>query len=188
MSIAHVTAGTTATAAAQNALIDQVNTNTAAIATLTAGQIAFPATQNASSNANTLDDYEEGTYTPTWTSAGTAPAIGNGTLSGQYVKVGQVVWVYIKMTAGSTTTFGSANNWSFSIPFTCTSSGGSIGTGYGLNSSTNASYVHVVKLAASASVVTPFVGGSPDGYQAAEPFAWASGDSVTMAITYRASA
>lgn len=29
------------------------------------GQIVFPATQNASSNANTLDDYEEGTWTPT---------------------------------------------------------------------------------------------------------------------------
>ena len=27
--------------------------------------IAFPATQNASSDANTLDDYEEGTWTPT---------------------------------------------------------------------------------------------------------------------------
>ena len=29
-----------------------------------AGQILFPATQNASSGANTLDDYEEGTWTP----------------------------------------------------------------------------------------------------------------------------
>ena len=28
---------------------------------LTKGQLKFPATQNASSNANTLDDYEEGT-------------------------------------------------------------------------------------------------------------------------------
>lgn len=34
-----------------------------------AGQIKFPATQNASSNANTLDDYEEGTTTPTPTAA-----------------------------------------------------------------------------------------------------------------------
>lgn len=28
--------------------------------------ITFPATQSASSDANTLDDYEEGTFTPTW--------------------------------------------------------------------------------------------------------------------------
>jgi hypothetical protein len=32
--------------------------------TTTNGQIAFRATQNPSSNANTLDDYEEGTFTP----------------------------------------------------------------------------------------------------------------------------
>lgn len=33
------------------------------------GQIKFPATQNASSNVNTLDDYEEGTWTPVLTFA-----------------------------------------------------------------------------------------------------------------------
>lgn len=33
--------------------------------TLALGQVKFPASQNASSDANTLDDYEEGTFTPT---------------------------------------------------------------------------------------------------------------------------
>jgi hypothetical protein len=53
--------------------------------------IQFPATQNASSNANTLDDYEEGTWTPTYygsTSAGTTTYV---TQSGIYTKVGRVV-------------------------------------------------------------------------------------------------
>ena len=52
------------------------------------GQIQFPATQVASSNANTLDDYEEGTWTP---SLG-----GNATYdfqSGAYTKVGNVVTI-----------------------------------------------------------------------------------------------
>ncbi len=31
---------------------------------LGSGQITFPATQNPSADANTLDDYEEGTWTP----------------------------------------------------------------------------------------------------------------------------
>ena len=31
---------------------------------LTSGQITFPTTQVPSSDANTLDDYEEGTWTP----------------------------------------------------------------------------------------------------------------------------
>ena len=34
------------------------------LVTLPIGQLAFPATQNPSANANTLDDYEEGTWTP----------------------------------------------------------------------------------------------------------------------------
>jgi hypothetical protein len=53
-----------------------------------AGQIQFPATQNASANANTLDDYEEGTWTP---SLG-----GNTTYTNQfgfYRKVGSLVFI-----------------------------------------------------------------------------------------------
>jgi hypothetical protein len=55
--------------------------------------ITFPATQSASSDANTLDDYEEGSWTPTFTFGGTAH---NGTYSNQsatYTKVGRLVTV-----------------------------------------------------------------------------------------------
>ena len=57
--------------------------------------IAFPATQSASSNANTLDDYEEGTWTPTW---------NGGSLSvsqSSYVKIGQLVYIDLDITFGS---------------------------------------------------------------------------------------
>jgi hypothetical protein len=53
-----------------------------------AAGIQFPATQAASSNANTLDDYEEGTWTP---SLG-----GNTTYTqqdGKYIKIGRTVFV-----------------------------------------------------------------------------------------------
>jgi hypothetical protein len=59
-----------------------------------AGQIQFPATQNASSNANTLDDYEEGTWAPNLRFNGGQS--GNFTFSqneGVYVKVGRLVHV-----------------------------------------------------------------------------------------------
>lgn len=55
--------------------------------------IAFPATQSASSNANTLDDYEEGTWTPT-----ASGASGSGTAdvaNGWYVKIGRMVTLNI---------------------------------------------------------------------------------------------
>lgn len=58
-----------------------------------AGGITFPAVQVASSNANTLDDYEEGTWTPVLTMDGTAGA-GTYTLQeGTYTKIGRLVHV-----------------------------------------------------------------------------------------------
>ena len=53
---------------------------------LTAGQISFPATQNASADANTLDDYEEGTWTPSVGGSATYTA-----QSGMYTKIGRFV-------------------------------------------------------------------------------------------------
>jgi hypothetical protein len=58
-----------------------------------AGQIAFPATQNASANANTLDDYEEGTWTPVVADATTGGNTATGSFSGTYTKIGNLVFV-----------------------------------------------------------------------------------------------
>jgi len=77
--------------------------------------ITFPATQVPSADANTLDDYEEGTWTPT----------GNGitysTADGSYTKIGRVV------IARFTIVFPSNGSGSiarlFGLPFTSTSSG-----------------------------------------------------------------
>jgi hypothetical protein len=57
----------------------------------TSGQIAFPATQNASGDANTLDDYEEGTYTPGMTINGSATGITFSAQTGAYTKIGNRV-------------------------------------------------------------------------------------------------
>jgi hypothetical protein len=67
--------------------------------------ITFPATQSASTDVNTLDDYEEGTFTPTvigTTSAGTATYTSQ---SGTYTKVGRQVTVniYVLYTSGTGT-------------------------------------------------------------------------------------
>ena len=54
--------------------------------------ITFPATQDASSNANTLDDYEEGTWTPVLSgSTGTIGSYAASTAVGRYTKIGRVV-------------------------------------------------------------------------------------------------
>jgi len=56
-----------------------------------AGQIKFPATQNASADANTLDDYEEGTFTPTLTFGGAAVGMTFTSRAGFYTKIGRNV-------------------------------------------------------------------------------------------------
>jgi hypothetical protein len=63
--------------------------------------ITFPATQSASSDANTLDDYEEGTWTPIFGSQS-----GSATYSAQtgtYTKIGRVVTVtfYVRINVSS---------------------------------------------------------------------------------------
>jgi hypothetical protein len=72
--------------------------------------ITFPATQSASSNANTLDDYEEGTWTPV--------AWGSGNISsaaGRYIKIGKQVFVSWDVQYGAT---GSGDASGFqSLPF-----------------------------------------------------------------------
>ncbi len=57
---------------------------------LPVGQIKFPASQNASADANTLDDYEEGTFTAT-VFAGSTASGSSSTWS--YTKIGRIVTV-----------------------------------------------------------------------------------------------
>jgi hypothetical protein len=81
------------------------------------GQIQFPATQNASSNANTLDDYEEGTWT-----VGLFDAVSGGnqsptTATGLYTKVGRVVYAQAYVANISTAGMTGVNTLYFSLPF-----------------------------------------------------------------------
>jgi hypothetical protein len=89
--------------------------------------IAFTATQNASSDANTLDDYEEGTWTPSLSRASVSPVIST-TQSGGYTKVGNIVTIWGTITINSVTSQGS-NLWLISgIPFNFTGARGSMGS------------------------------------------------------------
>ena len=57
--------------------------------------ITFPATQSASSDANTLDDYEEGTFSPTIYSGITG--VTYSTQNGSYTKVGRLVTFSLRL-------------------------------------------------------------------------------------------
>jgi hypothetical protein len=73
-------------------LVGTATANTSGAKLQTSDGITFPATAVASADVNTLDDYEEGTWTPVVSFGGASVGI-TGTFSGTYTKVGNVVTV-----------------------------------------------------------------------------------------------
>lgn len=56
-------------------------------------------------------------YTPTWTATAGSPAVGNGTLTGYYYRIGNLIVGGVTLLPGSTTTFGTGGNtWIFTLP------------------------------------------------------------------------
>ena len=68
--------------------------------------ITFPATQSASTDANTLDDYEEGTWTPVIAGSSSAGVATGGTRTGTYTKIGNRVTFTVAATWTSHTGVG----------------------------------------------------------------------------------
>ena len=143
--------------------------------------ISFPATQSASSDANTLDDYEEGTWVPTLTNL----TLGNAVTAFRYVKVGQMVTLDIVIEWGSTTS--SSGQWRISLPFNAQATGG--GSAY-LYDDTGSEYVVPATVYTASFGQTLVIGsGSGAGFVTnTAPFTWAQNDRFGCSITYRATA
>jgi hypothetical protein len=75
-------------------------------------RITFPATQSASSDPNSLDDFEEGTWTPAFSNG----AAGYQTQTGTYTKIGNIVQV--EATIRTTSLTGSGAVTITGLPFT----------------------------------------------------------------------
>lgn len=83
--------------------------------------ITFPATQSASSDANTLDDYEEGTFTPIAYGLSSAGTTTYNDQVGFYTKVGNLVTVFYSINVASMTGTGTLALGGF--PFNSAASG-----------------------------------------------------------------
>lgn len=66
---------------------------------LSVNGVQFPATQSASADANCLDDYEEGTWTPV---DGSGASLSFTSVSGTYIKIGRTVTCLFDLTYPST--------------------------------------------------------------------------------------
>jgi hypothetical protein len=122
-----------------NAMTLNTSGNLQTIATISVGNatpstsgagITFPATQSASTNANTLDDYEEGTWTPTQGSGLTV--VGTFSSVGRYTKIGNMVTIWGQVTGSTSVSVSSAGTISDNLPFALEGTVGinGIATGY----------------------------------------------------------
>lgn len=129
-------------------------------------------------------------WTPTWTAVTTDPAIGNGTLSGRYLKIGQLVIAEMLLIPGSTTTFGSGR-WRFTFPVNASDgylSGygfRSLGFGRIYDTSAGATYTALpLFFAGETSRFSLVVSGSAGQVNSTTPMTWASTDEITIQIMY----
>jgi hypothetical protein len=84
--------------------------------------VAFPATQSASSNANTLDDYEEGTWTPAMAGSTTNPTVSYTSRTGEYVKIGNTVYFRMQLQISSVSAQGTGGIQITGLPYTAAGS------------------------------------------------------------------
>jgi hypothetical protein len=128
--------------------------------------IKFPVTQSASSDANTLDDYEQGSWTPAWafSTSGSAPLVVQHS---QYTKIGRLVTVSARFYT-SPTSSPTGNATITGLPFTSSSQiGGVVGealrwatamTTLRVNTVASQSYLEFSKNATDSGGVTSLAG------------------------------
>jgi len=152
-----------------------------ALGAFSSGDVLTAADLNAIATTST-------TYTPTWASTGTQPTLGNGTLSGRYIKINKLVWVQIFMLTGSTTTYGTGL-YSWSIPSGIPARSGlfnfmSQGVGRLYDPVTGPYFGHAGFYAGSTTAITLYVGNTVA--QPTAPFTFTTNDEVIMTFTYEA--
>jgi hypothetical protein len=126
------------------------------------------------------------TYVPAWTASGTAPALGNGTITGRYAQVGKLVYCTGILTMGSTTTFGTGV-WSVSLPVTAASAstGIYVGQAFLFDNSVTAGRRSGCQAIPTTTTSTAYAGGGGQIAPAA-PFTWAVSDKWSWTLWYEA--
>ena len=125
-------------------------------------------------------------YTPTWTASTTNPALGNGTLVGKYLRIGNMCYVRIRLQLGSTSTTGSGN-WRFALPFTAQTNSGNDGAptgGYAEDNGVAGYRIAACSIPTVGTYVEPQNGTGNSSYSSTVPFTWANTDYLTFSIVY----
>jgi len=137
--------------------------------------------------ASNLDSYENLTsawqsYAPTWGSSGTAPSLGNGTLTGHYMQAGKLVMIRTVLTIGSTSTLGTGA-WNVSLPVTPV-----VPTMLSCICIGSVTYMGMIRVFATSGdfMRSSTNNGTTVNISSAVPMAWAAGDQWIITGTYEA--
>jgi len=149
--------------------------------------ITFPATQSASSDANTLDDYEEGTWTAVISDGTNYATMNSGRTTGSYTKIGNFITVagYI-----STDSLGSVSGGIriSGLPF-ASAGGNSNYSGcafpYGENLNITANQVVAGYVPISNTDIQLTLWDSAGGTTAMQASEWSSDGAIIFNVTYR---
>lgn len=134
------------------------------VVTLGGGQLVFPATQSPSADPNTLDDYEEGTFTPvlSFVTPGNS-VIAYAAQTGNYTKIGNVVYVRLTIqTSTFTHTTASGALRITGLPFT-SASGQHALSSFARGVTWASNFFHPVAMVNGSSVVDLYLIGGPIG-------------------------
>lgn len=130
------------------------------------------------------DAWTDYSGTLAWTTSGTNPAIGNGTIQARYLQAGKLVIYVGVITMGSTTTFGSAS-WLVSVPVAPSTAALGMGAAMCFDSSTGANKQAAAAELASATNLQ-FFASTLGVVGATAPFTWATSDFLRWTIVYEA--
>lgn len=119
-------------------------------------------------------------YAPTWTSSGTAPSLGNGSATGDYIQIGSLVVCFGVVTLGSTSTAGTGT-YSFSLPVNASLA---TETPFGVFMADNGTRYTGIAWRASSTLISAVI--NEVSVSATTPFAPASGVAYRWGIVYKA--
>jgi hypothetical protein len=164
-----------------NPLTERMRLTAAGVLDISGGGIKFPSSQSASSDVNTLDDYEEGTWTPTFVAAtaGSPSSSGNGT----YTKIGNLVTATFYLSVSSLG--GASGNVNVGgLPFAGGDyvAAGSVSTASSL--ALSAAGMSLTLQMNGGSIVTVQVWDGTIGITPIQASEWSDGGTIGGAITY----
>lgn len=150
-----------------------------------AGNVVVGGITDSSGQHNQVDR-PLASYAGAWTGASSNPAVENGTAYYFSIREGGLITLFIGVTMGSSTTYGSGA-WRFSVKEPCSGSVNAIGHALMYDSDATKYYTGTAKIDGGGTYLTiaPDEGTSGDVSETV-PFTWASGDFIRLQITYPA--